>query len=73
MTARSASQHQSQLVADPDPQLVVHRRCVLAGFGVMHSMIFNQIGGMLALGNGLLPLRKAAQLREAKERRTLTA
>jgi Cu2+-exporting ATPase len=36
----------------------------------MHSMVFNQIGGMLALGNGLLPLRKAARLREAKERRT---
>jgi heavy metal translocating P-type ATPase len=41
----------------------------VAGFGVMHSMVFNQIGGMLALGNGLLPLRKAAALRAAKERR----
>ncbi|MET0413646.1 MAG: heavy metal translocating P-type ATPase [Polyangiaceae bacterium] len=39
----------------------------VAGFGVMHSMVFNQIGGMLALGNGLLPLRKAAALRKAKE------
>lgn len=35
-------------------------------FGVMHSMIFNQIGGMAALGNGLRPLRKAAKLRKAK-------
>jgi hypothetical protein len=35
----------------------------------MHSMVFNQIGGMLALGNGLLPLRKAAKLRAAKELR----
>jgi heavy metal translocating P-type ATPase len=35
-------------------------------FGVMHSMIFNQIGGMAALGNGLRPLREAARLRKAK-------
>jgi hypothetical protein len=41
----------------------------VAGFGVMHSMVFNQIGGMLALCNGLLPLRKAGALRAAKERR----
>jgi Cu2+-exporting ATPase len=41
----------------------------LAGFGVMHSMVFNQIGGMLALGNGLLPLRKASKLKAAKELR----
>jgi hypothetical protein len=38
----------------------------ISGFDVMHSMVFNQIGGMLALGNGLLPLRKAAALRKAK-------
>jgi len=30
-------------------------------------MVFNQIGGLLALGNGLRPLRKAARLRAAKE------
>jgi Cu2+-exporting ATPase len=53
------------------PNLLCIAGAFLAGFGVMHSMIFNQIGGMLALGNGLLPLRKAAQLREAKERRLL--
>jgi Cu2+-exporting ATPase len=35
----------------------------------MHSMVFNQIGGMLALGNGLLPLRKAAKLRAEQESR----
>jgi hypothetical protein len=35
----------------------------------MLSMVFNQIGGMLALGNGLLPLRKAASIRAAKEHR----
>jgi Cu2+-exporting ATPase len=53
------------------PNLLCIAGAFVAGFGVMHSMIFNQIGGMLALGNGLLPLRKAAQLREAKERRLL--
>jgi Cu2+-exporting ATPase len=38
------------------------------GFGVMHSMVFNQIGGLLAVGNGLLPLRKAAQVQADKEK-----
>jgi Cu2+-exporting ATPase len=38
------------------------------GFGVMHSMVFNQIGGLLAVGNGLLPLRKAAQVQAEKEK-----
>ncbi len=37
------------------------------GFGVMHSMVFNQVGGLLALGNGLLPLRKVSAQRAAKE------
>jgi hypothetical protein len=31
--------------------------------------VFSQIGGMLAIGNGLLPLRKAAKLRAASEQR----
>jgi len=53
------------------PNLVCIAGAFVAGFGVMHSMIFNQIGGMLALGNGLLPLRKAAEVRAAKERRAL--
>jgi hypothetical protein len=35
-------------------------------------MVFNQIGGMLALGNGLLPLRKAAALRAAQAWRLLS-
>jgi len=30
-------------------------------------MVFNQIGGLLAVGNGLLPLRKAAQLQREKD------
>jgi Cu2+-exporting ATPase len=51
------------------PNLFCIGGAFVAGFGVMHSMIFNQIGGMLALGNGLLPLRKAAAVRDAKERR----
>jgi len=33
------------------------------GFGVMHSMVFNQIGGLAAVANGLLPLRKVSALR----------
>ena len=40
---------------------------LFGGFGVMHSMIFNQIGGLLAVGNGLMPLRKAAQLQREKD------
>jgi heavy metal translocating P-type ATPase len=51
------------------PNIICIAGAFFAGFGVMHSMIFNQIGGMLAVGNGLLPLRKAARLRTAKERR----
>ena len=39
-----------------------------AGFGVMHSMVFNQLGGLLALGNGLLPLRKVAAAQAEKDR-----
>jgi P-type E1-E2 ATPase len=39
-----------------------------AGFGVMHSMVFNQLGGLLALGNGLLPLRKVAAAQAEQDR-----
>jgi hypothetical protein len=39
-----------------------------AGFGVMHSMVFNQIGAVVALANGLLPLRKVAEAQAEKER-----
>lgn len=53
------------------PNLICIAGAFVAGFGVMHSMIFNQIGGMLAVGNGLLPLRKAAAVRAAKDRRAL--
>ncbi len=49
------------------PNLICVAGALLGGFGVMHSMVFNQIGGMLAVGNGLLPLRKAAKVRAAKE------
>jgi hypothetical protein len=41
------------------------------GFGVMHSMVFNQLGGLLALGNGLLPLRKVAAAQAEKDRLAL--
>lgn len=53
------------------PNLLCIGGAFLAGFGVMHSMVFNQIGGMLALANGLRPLRHAARVRAEKERRAL--
>jgi uncharacterized protein (TIGR00369 family) len=37
------------------------------GFGIMHSMIFNNVSALFALGNGLLPLRKVAQLQAERE------
>lgn len=48
------------------PNVICMAGAFFGGFGVMHSMIFNQIGGMMALGNGLTPLRKVAQIRKAK-------
>jgi heavy metal translocating P-type ATPase len=40
---------------------------IFGNFGVMHSMIFNQIGGLAAVGNGLLPLRKSALIQREKD------
>jgi len=40
---------------------------LFGNFGVMHSMVFNQIGGLLSVANGLLPLRKAARLQREKD------
>ena len=37
------------------PNVVCVGGAFLAGFGVMHSMVFNQIGAVFALLNGLLP------------------
>jgi heavy metal translocating P-type ATPase len=37
------------------------------GFGIMHSMIFNNVSALFALGNGLLPLRKVAALQADHE------
>jgi Cu2+-exporting ATPase len=48
------------------PNLFCIAGAFFAGFGVMHSMIFNQIGGMLAVANGLTPLRKVSRLRQEK-------
>ena len=50
------------------PNLICIGGAFFGGFGVMHSMVFNQIGGMLALGNGLLPLREVAKARSEKEK-----
>ncbi len=41
---------------------------LFGNFGVMHSMVFNQIGGLAAVANGLLPLRRASKLQAEKER-----
>jgi heavy metal translocating P-type ATPase len=51
------------------PNLLCIGGAFFAGFGVMHSMVFNQIGGMLAVANGLLPLRQASRLKASKEQR----
>ncbi len=40
---------------------------LFGNFGVMHSMVFNQIGGLAAVANGLLPLRRSAQLQRQKD------
>jgi Cu2+-exporting ATPase len=40
---------------------------VFGNFGVMHSMVFNQIGGLAAVANGLIPLRKASALQREKD------
>lgn len=40
---------------------------LFGSFGVMHSMVFNQIGGLLAVGNGLMPLREASRLQREKD------
>jgi Cu2+-exporting ATPase len=52
--------------------IVPNAICILgaffAGFGVMHSMIFNQVGAVFALANGLLPLRKVAEAQAEKDR-----
>ncbi|WP_261405904.1 hypothetical protein [Chenggangzhangella methanolivorans] len=50
------------------PNIICIAGALFGGFTVMHSMIFNQIGGLLAVGNGLLPLRKASAVRLEKER-----
>ncbi|MCG5237223.1 heavy metal translocating P-type ATPase [Xanthobacter oligotrophicus] len=51
------------------PNIICIGGAFFGGFGVMHSMVFNQIGGLLALGNGLLPLRKVAKVRAEKDLR----
>lgn len=50
------------------PNLLCIGGAFFGGFGVMHSMVFNQFGGLLALGNGLLPLRKVAQAQAEKDK-----
>jgi Cu2+-exporting ATPase len=40
---------------------------LFGNFGVMHSMVFNQIGGLAAVANGLIPLRQAAVLQREKD------
>ena len=42
----------------------------LLGFGIMTSVVTNNVAALAALGNGLLPLRKVAQV-EAERRHKL--
>jgi Cu2+-exporting ATPase len=37
------------------------------GFGIVHSMLFNNVSALFALGNGLWPLRKVAALQAARD------
>jgi heavy metal translocating P-type ATPase len=53
------------------PNAICVTGAFVAGFGVMHSMVFNQIGAVFALLNGLLPLRKVAQAQLEKDRSRL--
>jgi heavy metal translocating P-type ATPase len=50
------------------PNIICVSGAFLAGFGVMHSMVFNQIGAVFALINGLLPLRKVAEAQAENDR-----
>ncbi|MBV8378852.1 MAG: heavy metal translocating P-type ATPase [Verrucomicrobia bacterium] len=50
------------------PNILCMTGAFAAGFGVMHSMVFNQIGAVFALLNGLLPLRKVAEAQAEKDR-----
>ena len=43
----------------------------LFGFNIWHSVVFNNASAILALLNGLLPLRKAARLHEARQKTRL--
>jgi len=36
------------------------------GFGIMASVVTNNVAALAALGNGMLPLRKIAQIERAK-------
>lgn len=37
------------------------------GFGIMHSMIFNNVSALFALANGMVPMRKVAELQAERE------
>ncbi|MEZ0296046.1 MAG: heavy metal translocating P-type ATPase [Candidatus Methylacidiphilales bacterium] len=50
------------------PNAICIAGAFFAGFGVMHSMVFNQIGSIFALANGLLPLRRVAEAQAEMER-----
>jgi Cu2+-exporting ATPase len=50
------------------PNILCIGGAFFAGFGVMHSMIFNQVGAIFAVGNGLLPLREVAKAQAEQDR-----
>ena len=64
----------AELVDDPGPEHRLHRGRVHVtlgfGIGIMASVVTNNVAVLAALGNGVLPLRKVAQI-EAERRRRL--
>jgi Cu2+-exporting ATPase len=50
------------------PNFICISGAFFAGFGVMHSMVFNQVGAIFAVGNGLLPLHEVAKAQAEKDR-----
>lgn len=57
--------------------LVPNTFCVFGvfflGFNIWHSVVFNNASALMALANGLLPLRKAAQITDARQARQSVA
>ena len=49
------------------PNAICMAGAFVLGFGILHSMLFNNVSALFALGNGLWPLRKVAALQAARD------